>query len=140
MAVKAIDGKSYQLTVQRLELLHHVSKGDEFGGADRREVGGMAEKDFPFATEGGREVDLPLGGVGGEFGSVVADAWHGMNLFLTMGLWQRDDDVSMVVFCHFYGLFCVFHSCLVLVKTMQKYIAFPNLTNRIVQCLNSKKR
>lgn len=43
-----------------LARLNHVCEGDEFGRADRCEVGGMTEENLPFATIGGRGMNLPL--------------------------------------------------------------------------------
>ena len=76
MAVAAVDRQADQFAVQRPELLGTRPESEYFGGADRGEIGRVAEKNHPFALVIVREADLPLGGHGLECRNRLAEPRH----------------------------------------------------------------
>ena len=73
MAVEAVDREADQFAVHFAELVFHGGEGHELRGADRREVGRVAEEDDPAAGVLLGKVDLALGGHGLERRGLVAD-------------------------------------------------------------------
>ena len=86
MAVETVHGETDELGVESLELGGAGGEGHELGGADRGEIGWMAEENLPFALEILGETDLALSGYGLESGGLVAYAGHRIKLLLVLGL------------------------------------------------------
>lgn len=76
MAVKPVHRQSDKLGVQVFEFLGHRGESHELGSADRREICGMAEEDFPFSLEVLGERNRALRAFGLEGRGFVPDAGH----------------------------------------------------------------
>lgn len=72
----AVDGKSQEFAVQCTEFLLHGRECDEFGGADGREIGGVAEEDDPPAFVVARKVDSALGCIGLKRWGTFSNEWQ----------------------------------------------------------------
>ena len=82
-----VDRQADDLHVALVELGLELGDVAELGGADRREVLRVGEQHAPAVAEPLVEVDLALGGLGGEVGGGVAEAnGHGSSL---LHRWQE---------------------------------------------------
>lgn len=79
VVLDVVSRQANELGVQLGELGLELSEGTQLGGADRSEVGRVGEKHGPLVVvEELVEVDLTLGGRGGEVGGLAANAQSGL--------------------------------------------------------------